>query len=270
MISIDTEVDILAHLTDAYRWKAAFHFANQVDSTNDQLKIMARQGAPYGTVLAAGAQTGGHGRLGRSFHSPQGTGIYLSILLRPQCVPTELMHLTCASGVAMCNAIERAAGFRPNIKWTNDLVYNKRKLGGILTEMGLTPQGAVDYAIVGIGINCSQKEFDFPEEIRTVAGSLEMVTHLPVSRGVLAAAMMEALQEMSDSLYDRKEELLAQYRKDCITIGKEISLIRGEEIRRGTALDVDENGALVVAFSDGSVEVVNSGEVSVRGMYGYV
>ena len=250
MISIDTEVDILAHLTDAYRWKAAFHFANQVDSTNDQLKIMARQGAPYGTVLAAGAQTGGHGRLGRSFHSPQGTG---------------LMHLTCASGVAMCNAIERAAGFRPNIKWTNDLVYNKRKLGGILTEMGLTPQGAVDYAIVGIGINCSQKEFDFPEEIRTVAGSLEMVTHLPVSRGVLAAAMMEALQEMSDSLFDRKEELLAQYRKDCITIGKEISLIRGEEIRRGTALDVDENGALVVAFSDGSVEVVNSGEVSVRG-----
>ena len=97
-----------------------------------------------------------------------------------------------------------------------------------------------------------------------------MVTHLPVSRGVLAAAMMEALQEMSDSLFDRKEELLAQYRKDCITIGKEISLIRGEEIRRGTALDVDENGALVVAFSDGSVEVVNSGEVSVRGMYGYV
>ena len=270
MISIDTGADILAHLTDAYRWKTDFHFANQVDSTNDQLKVLARQGAPHGTVFAAGAQTGGHGRLGRVFHSPQGTGMYLSILLRPQCVPMELMHLTCASGVAMCNAIERAAGFRPGIKWTNDLVYHKRKLGGILTEMGLTPQGSVDYAIVGIGINCSQQELDFPEEIRTVAGSLEMVTKRPVSRSALAASMMEALQEMADALFVRKEELMAQYRRDCITIGKEISLIRSEEIRRGTALDVDENGALVVAFSDGNVEVVNSGEVSVRGMYGYV
>ncbi len=270
MTSIETKMDILAHLSDSYRWKTIFHYADQVDSTNDQLKIMARQGAPHGTVLAAGAQTGGHGRLGRSFHSPQDTGIYLSILLRPQCVPTELMHLTCASGVAMCQAVEQAAGFRPNIKWTNDLVYDKHKLGGILTEMGLTPQGAVDYAIVGIGINCCQKASDFPEEIRSVAASLEMAAKHPVSREALAAAMMESLQEMSDTLFNRKEQILVQYRKDCITIGKEISLIRGDEVRRGTALDVDDNGALVVAFSDGTVESVNSGEVSVRGMYGYV
>ena len=116
MTSIETKMNILAYLPDSYRWKSIFHYADQVDSTNDQLKIMARQGAPHGTVLAAGSQTGGHGRLGRSFHSPQDTGIYLSILLRPQCVPTELMHLTCASGVAMCQAIEQAAGFRPSIK----------------------------------------------------------------------------------------------------------------------------------------------------------
>ena len=136
--------------------------------------------------------------------------------------------------------------------------------------MGLTPQGTVDYAIVGIGINCCQKASDFPEEIRSVAASLEMAAKHPVSREALAAAMMESLQEMSDTLFNRKEQILVQYRKDCITVGKEISLIRGDEVRRGTALDVDDNGALVVAFSDGTVESVNSGEVSVRGMYGYV
>ncbi len=261
---------VLASLSPEYPWKEHLHYYSTIDSTNDQLKSMARQGAPHGTVLIADHQTAGHGRLGRAFHSPAGSGIYLSILLRPQCAPTELMHLTCASAVAMCDAVEKSVGIRPGIKWTNDLVYGKQKLGGILTELGLSPKGTVDYAIIGIGINCTQKTEDFPPEIRDIATSLTLVTGTRIDTRRLAASMMEAFWQMDSQLLTCKKHLLEQYRKDCITIGQEIRLVRGEEVRYGKALDVDENGALVTAFADGHTEVVNSGEVSVRGMYGYI
>lgn len=261
---------IISALSPAYPWKAHFHFFPQLDSTNDRLKAMARQGAPHGTVLIADHQTGGHGRMGRSFLSPEGMGIYLSILLRPECAPMELMHLTCAAAVAMCDAVEVSAHFRPGIKWTNDLVSGKQKLGGILTELGLNAKGRVDYAIIGIGINCCQQASDFDPSIRHIAGSLSMVSGRPVDRAAVAAAMMEALQHMDSLLLSQKQALLNRYRSNCITVGQEISLVRGSEIRHGKALDVDDEGALIVAFADGHTEAVNSGEVSVRGMYGYV
>jgi len=262
---------ILSHLSPEYPWKEHFHWLEETDSTNDRLKAMARQGAPHGTVLIADRQSGGHGRMGRTFHSPAGVGIYFSILLRPQCTPTELMHLTCATAVAMCEAVEKAAGFRPGIKWTNDLVYGKRKLGGILTELGLSPNGTVDYAIIGIGINCRQQEADFAEDIRKIAGSLSMVTGSDIDRAKVAAAMMDALHQMDNRLLSEKAAILEAYRKDCITLGREISLLRlGEEVRHGRAIDMDDEGALIVEFSDGHRECVNSGEVSVRGMYGYL
>ena len=261
---------ILKNLSPEYPWKEHFHFFSELDSTNDRLKAMARQGVPHGTVLLADRQTGGHGRMGRTFLSPEGMGVYLSILLRPNCAPADLMHLTCATGVAMCEAVEQAARFRPGIKWTNDLVYGKRKLGGILTELGLNPKGGVDYAIIGIGINCCQTETDFAPEIRDIAGSLSMAAGREIDRNQVAAAMMDALCQMSGNLLSEKAWLLDQYRKDCITVGQDISLLRGEEVRHGHAVDVDDNGALVVAFPDGSMEAVNSGEVSIRGMYGYV
>ena len=262
--------NILKNLSPEYPWKEHFHFFSELDSTNDRLKAMARQGVPHGTVLLADRQTGGHGRMGRTFLSPEGMGVYLSILLRPNCAPADLMHLTCATGVAMCEAVEQAARFRPSIKWTNDLVYGKRKLGGILTELGLNPKGGVDYAIIGIGINCCQAETDFAPEIRDIAGSLSMAAGREIDRSQVAAAMMDALCRMSGNLLSGKAWLLDQYRKDCITVGQDISLLRGEEVRLGHAVDVDDNGALVVAFPDGSMEAVNSGEVSIRGMYGYV
>ena len=261
---------ILNALTSAYPWKDRFHYFEEIGSTNDLLKQMAREGAPHGTVLIADRQTGGHGRLGRSFHSPGGVGVYLSILLRPNCSPGDLMHLTCATAVAMCNAVENAAGLRPGIKWTNDLVWGKHKLGGILTELGLSPKGGVDYAIIGIGINCCQKTEDFPPEIRSIAASLAMVAEKKIDRSAVAAAMMESLCQMDHILLTEKKSILDQYRKNCITVGQEISVVRGESIRHGKALDVDEEGALVVAYPDGTTEAVNSGEVSVRGMYGYV
>lgn len=261
---------IISYIPPEYPWKDRFHYFPSIDSTNDRLKIMARQGAPHGTVLLAGHQTGGHGRLGRSFHSPENAGIYMSILLRPDCAATELMHLTCAAANAMCDAVEQAAGFRPGIKWTNDLVFGKQKLGGILTELGLNTHAGVDYAIIGIGINCSQQAEAFPPDIREIATSISMVTGKETDRCRVAAAMMEALWQMDKRLLSCRNEILRQYRRDCITIGQDICLVRGDEIRHGKALDVDENGALVTAFADGHVEAVNSGEVSVRGMYGYL
>lgn len=262
---------ILSLVSPEYPWKDRFHWLEETDSTNDRLKQMARQGAPHGTVLIADRQSGGHGRMGRSFHSPGGVGIYFSILLRTQCRPGDLMHLTCATAVAMCDAVEHAAGFRPHIKWTNDLVSRKRKLGGILTELGLSSQGSVDYVIIGIGINCCQQEADFAPDIRQIAASLSMVTGKTVDRAKVAAAMMEALWHMDEILLTGKTAILNRYRKDCITIGQEISLLRvGEAVRHGKAIDMDDEGALLVEFPDGHVEAVNSGEVSVRGMYGYL
>ncbi len=261
---------ILAKLSPRYPWGEQLHWLPETGSTNDQLKLLARQGAPHGTAILADRQTGGRGRKGRTFLSPAGMGIYLSFLLRPDCGPADLMHLTCATGIAMCEAIEAAAGFRPGIKWTNDLVYGKKKLGGILTELGFSPQGKLDYAIIGIGINCRQRETDFAPEIRDVAGSLAMVTGRDIDRSRVAAAMLEALHRMDGRLLSEKEALLNQYRRDCITLGREISLVRGKEVRHGKALDIDGDGALVVAFPDGHVETVNSGEVSIRGLYNYV
>ncbi len=262
---------ILSRLSPEYPWTDRFHWLEETGSTNDDLKKLARQGAPHGTVLIADRQSGGHGRMGRSFHSPGGVGIYFSILLRPQCSPGELMHLTCATAVAMCEAVEAAAGFRPGIKWTNDLVYRKRKLGGILTELGLSAKGTVDYAIIGIGINCCQEEEDFAEDIRGIAASLSMVTGEEIDRAKVAAAMMDALYRMDQQLLTGKDAILDAYRRDCITIGQEVSLLRvGEEVRHGRAVDMDDEGALIVEFADGHAETVNSGEVSVRGMYGYL
>lgn len=262
--------DILNHLSPAYPWAGEMEYFSSIDSTNDRLKAMARQGAPHGTVLIADHQTFGHGRMGRRFLSPEGMGIYMSILLRPDCKPQELMHLTCATAVAMCGAVEKAAGFCPGIKWTNDLVYNRRKLGGILTELALSPKGTVDFCIIGIGLNCCQRREDFAPEIREIAGSLAMVSGEFIDRSRVAAAMMEALAEMDAGLIRNKAEILRRYRDNCVTLGQDISLVRGDTIRHGRALDIDEEGALIVQYTDGQREAVSSGEVSIRGMYGYI
>ena len=260
---------ILSALSPAYPWAQHLHWFDSIGSTNDEARILAQKGAPHGTVLIAGHQSGGKGRMGRSFHSPAGVGIYMTMILRPNCLPGQLMHLTCATAVAMCDAIEQATGLRPGIKWTNDLVCGKRKLGGILTALGLTPKGMTDYCIIGIGINCCQITEDFPEDIRDMAGSLAMVTGMPIDRASVAAAMMEALHRMDKTLLTGVDPMLDRYRQDCITLGQDVVLIRGDEKRYGHALTVDDAGALVVRFADGSVEAVNSGEISVRGMYGY-
>ena len=262
---------ILPLLRESCLWQDSLMWFDCIDSTNTKARELAAAGAPEGTVILADHQTGGRGRRGRSFYSPAGTGIYMSLILRPNCEPQQLMHLTCAAAVAMCDAVENVCGFRPGIKWTNDLIFENRKLAGILTELGLSPSGAVDYAVIGIGINCCQEEGDFPEEIRSFAGSLRSVTEKTVRRELVAAAMIDALYRMNQGLLSDRHGTMYRYRRDCITLCKEISVVKADGVvRHGRALDIDSEGALTVQFSDGAVETVNSGEVSIRGMYGYV
>lgn len=261
---------IIANLHQDHPWAGHIHYFDSIGSTNDEAKQLASVGAPHGTVVIAGHQTGGRGRMGRSFHSPAGLGIYLSVILRPECGPGDLMHLTCAAAVAMCGAVEKAAGFRPGIKWTNDLVYGKRKLGGILTELSLNANGTVNYAVIGIGINCRHTAADFPPELRNMAGSLSMTAAAPVDTAAVAAAMIEALHHMDQRLLTEKTAIMDRYRADCVTVGREVSIHRFDEVRHGTAVGIDDDGGLLVRFPDGHTETIAAGEVSIRGMYGYV
>ena len=261
---------ILSFLPKNHPWSNTIICVDTIDSTNTHAKDLASHGAPHGTVLIANHQTGGRGRMGRRFHSPAGTGIYLSVILRPDCAPGELMHLTCAAGAAMCRAVEAVTGFSPGIKWINDLVSQGKKLGGILAELTIDPAtGKTAYAIVGIGINCSQKSGDFPPEIADIATSLSAVTGKFVDRNRLAAAMIAALHSMGEELLVKKAAIMDFYRSHCVTLGKDVSVHRFDEVRHGTAIDIDEDGGLIVTFSDGSRSTVNAGEVSIRGMYGY-
>ncbi len=262
--------DILRHIPADCPWADSIHVFDTIDSTNTHLKKMALNGAPEGTVVVAGTQTGGRGRLGRSFHSPAGKGIYFSLLLRPGLPAESLMHLTCAVGVAACNAIETVTGFRPGIKWINDLVAGKKKLGGILTELAFGPSGNVEYAVIGIGINCSHSREDFPPELQDIATSLALHTGKPWEQGKLIAALIAQLYRMQDSLVEKRSQIMDIYRKDCITPGKEIQVIRGNTKETAQALDVMDDGSLLVRYPNGNESAVNSGEVTIRGMYGYI
>lgn len=259
---------IIDHLPEGHPWQSQIHWFDVTDSTNTQAKALAIAGAPHGTVLIADHQTAGRGRLGRSFQSPAGMGIYASVLLRPQCAPDQLMHLTCATAVAICDAIENSIQFRPGIKWTNDLVWNKKKLGGILTE--LVSISGRTCAIIGIGINCCQSAGDFPEELQDMACSLSMISGKKINRAAVAAQILAALADMDAKLLSHQNAIMDNYRRDCITVGNDICLLRGNDLLYGHADSVRNDGALLVTFRDGHKEAVCSGEVSVRGMYGYV
>ncbi len=241
-----------------------------VDSTNSYLKREALS-LPHGTVVLTNEQTGGRGRLGRSFQSPPDRGIYLSTLLRPELPPERALNLTAFVAVAVCEAIERITGLAPQIKWTNDIVLGGKKVCGILTEMSIEGEsGALQHIITGIGLNVNQRADEFPEELRHIAGSLYMVSGKEVSRGRLAAEMINALDQMYAAWCSGGADYLERYRSRCLTVGRQVRLIRGSgQVEEATALAVDENFALVVEHPDGRRESVTSGEVSVRGLWGY-
>ena len=259
--------EIQKHLS-GHPWAHQIQYFLTIDSTNTYAKQLAASGAPEGTLVIANHQTGGRGRMGRSFSSPAGMGIYLSVILRPGCLPEELMHLTCAAGLAASLAVEQATGLQPGIKWTNDLVLEKRKLGGILTELSVDPASRkVDWAVIGIGINCCQSTLDFPPEIQNTACSLHL-EHQDIPP--LIATLIHWLWEMNRQLLTEKAKIMEDFSCRCITLGQEISILRGNTVHHAKALAVDLDGALVVEYPDGSRQSVNSGEVSIRGMYGYL
>ena len=242
----------------------------EVDSTNSYLKREALAGAPHGTVAVANYQNAGRGRMTRSFQSPPGRGVYLSILLRPQLPPEELLGVTGMTAVAVCAAVERTAGVRPGIKWTNDLVLHGRKLCGILTEMAVEGEtGITQFLVIGAGVNVSHTPEDFDPEVAKMATSLAQEGY-QVSRAALAAAMAEELYRLSEALGGDVSGWVDAYRRDCVNLGKRVQLLWTDRQTEAEAVDIDSQFGLIVRLPDGSETTVRTGEVSVRGLYGYV
>ncbi len=260
---------ILSLLSAECPARDTLYWFDSTDSTNDRAKLLAKNGAPACSVVMANHQTNGRGRMGRSFVSDDGAGIYLSFIVRPDCCVNACMHLTGAVAVAACDAIESVCAVRPQIKWINDLILGNKKLGGILTELSVVMNtDRVDYAVVGIGINCDQWQNDFPENLQSIATSLRNYTGKSFSRAALYAAIIERLCILQKSLICNKEDYLQSYRRDCITLGKQVVLLPDEIT--ATALSVDEECALFVRLADGTVRRIISGEASIRGVGGYV
>ena len=238
---------------------------SETGSTNDDAKALAAQGGESGTVVIAESQTAGRGRQGRSFQSPKGKGLYLSALLRPELPPERLMTVTALAGVAVCRAVEEVCGLCPGIKWPNDPVLRGRKLCGILTE--LTGDGAL---VLGIGINDSQTAADFSPDVAEMATSLEAAAGRAVSRPALAAALIRALDGMyADLLAGTLEEYRTAYRRACVNLGRTVQLVTPRGRETAEAVDIDPEFGLVVRDAAGTLRTVRSGEVSVRGLYGY-
>jgi len=238
---------------------------DEVDSTNDYLKKEAQKGAPDGTIVLSDCQLKGKGRMGRSFQSPKGVGLYISLLMRPDSLPENIVEITAWTAVAVCRAIERSCGFEPEIKWVNDIVSNGKKLCGILTEMAVEGESAhIQYVIPGIGININEVENDFPDELKKTATSIFMETGTRVKRAELAAALIEELDDICRGWPMEKPKYLQYYREKCSTPGNEILVISSGKQESAYAVGIADNFGLSIVDSSGKVSVINSGEVSIR------
>ena len=238
------------------------HVFKSIGSTNQEAKKMAVAGASQGTIVLAEEQTEGRGRLGRSFFSPMGTGIYMSLVLRPRGTAEEAALTTTAAAVAVCRALSQELHIEAGIKWVNDIFVGDRKVCGILTEaMSDIQTGVVETLILGIGLNVNTKREHFPEDIQNIAGSL-LPAQSPVSRNRLAAAILDELFRLLPHL--GSQELMDEYRARSFITGKWVTVHRGNEIFEAKALDIDFRGALIIEKADGSQETLRSGEVSIR------
>ena len=243
---------------------------DMTDSTNNDCRRLAAEGAPDGLVVIAGEQSGGKGRRGRSFQSLPGKGLYLSTLLRPQVSLSDISQLTAWISVAVCRATKKITGIPCQIKWVNDPLLKGKKLCGILCELGVDDDGRLDYVVVGIGINVGQTPEDFGPELSEMATSLGQHMDRVPRRAEVAAALIQELNDLWEGFPQKRDFYLEQFRSRCVTTGQEVQLIRGDEIRQAYAEEVNPDFTLHVRLPDGSYEDVFSGEVSVRGLYGYV
>ncbi len=244
----------------------------ETDSTNRVLKELAFDGAPEGTVVISDCQTKGRGRLGRSFLSPAGTGIYFSYLMRPEIDPAVISTVTCWSAVAVSDSISSVCGITPSIKWVNDILINDMKVTGILTEMSVEPEiGAVSNVIIGIGINVNESPSDFPPELRDIASSIryESGRQDPINRSELAARLILEMDKIASGFPTDQDRYLKAYRDHCSTTGLDVSVVSAhnhtsETPRLGKAVCINDDFSLKVLFEDGHTENLSSGEVSVR------
>lgn len=235
-----------------------------VPSTNDLAAQMARDGHPEGTVIIAEMQTRGRGRMGRSWHSPGGAGIWMSLILRPSCPPGATAALTLVAAVAVAKAIEGETGLRPGIKWPNDLLLGGRKVCGILTELS-AELDRVKHLILGIGVNVNQGNEDFPAELAAMASSLRLELGRYVSRPGLAARILAEFGPRYREFLERGfAGARAEWLERSATLGRDV-VITGPSFRiEGTAVDLDPEGALVVKTGEGIIHRITGGEVTLR------
>ena len=251
-------------LTTCALGRAVSHYEHTLASTNLVLKDMARQGAPHGSLCLCECQTAGRGRLDRQWSSPEGQGVWLSVLLRPALQPEAAPLITFACALAMAKAVREVTELDARIKWPNDLVLNGRKLCGILLEMGFDTQGM--YVVAGTGLNVRKSAY--PLELAERAISIEECADLP-DRGAIIAAYLKALEDAVSALEQNGFAGIAEdFRRECITLGSQVHVL-GTESFTGVAEDIDATGALLVR-TNGELRRVLAGDVSVRGVMGYV
>lgn len=244
-------------------------YLDSVDSTNNYAKRIAEEGALEGTLVMADEQTGGKGRRGRSWETPKGANIAMTLLLRPQIRPEHASRLTLLMAMAVAQGIRSVTGLDAGIKWPNDVVVHGKKVCGILTEMS-TEVDYINYVVIGAGVNVNQE--DFPEEIRHIAGSLSAELGRKISRAELTASVMEALERIYEIFLRTEDlsELYGEYNEICVNRGHLIRVLEPEHEYNGTTDGINKNGELVVRKENGETVCVYAGEVSVRGLYGYV
>lgn len=235
-----------------------------VDSTNTMLKKAASEGAPEFSVIAASRQTAGRGRMGRSFYSPLQSGIYLSILLRPDFSAEKAGLITAGAAAATAKAIEAVSGQKSGIKWVNDIIIGGKKVCGILTEASLDCEnGKLNYAVVGIGINVCPPAGGFPEEIRDVAGSVFPSAPEGDINCMLAAAVIDNLIEYYQKL--ESDEVYGEYVSRSCVLDRDVLLIPcGGVSEKAHIKAIARDFSLEAVLPDGSEKRVSSGEISLR------
>ena len=235
-----------------------------ISSTNTVLKGLAAEGAGEGLALIAEEQTAGRGRMGRSFYSPPESGLYLSLLLRPEMRAVDAVRLTACAAVAVAEAIEALSGREAQIKWVNDIFVGGRKVCGILTEASVDCEsGMMHYVIVGIGVNTHVPDGNFPEELRGIAGAAFGSEPVPELRCRLAAEILDRLSDYAAN--PAAPAVFEGYRRRSLVLGREISILSpGRDPEPAVAVDLGEDYSLLVRLPDGSTRRLNSGEVSVK------
>lgn len=240
-----------------------------IDSTNAQAKILAEEGAPEGTLVLADAQTAGRGRKGRGWESPSGINVYLTLVLKPKYSPDTASMVTLVMALAVKAAITEACGVQADIKWPNDIVVKGKKTTGILTEMSL--QGIqIGHVLVGVGINVGKRAF--PPELEKSATTLEAEAGEPVSRTFLVQKMMEQFERYYALFLETEDLSLLQkeYNTSLVNLDREVRVLDPAGEYTGIAKGINKEGELLVQMPDGEIRKVYAGEVSVRGIYGYV